>query len=336
MVSNRLFADKIDRLGMVQGAAIQAARINSMGLKPWLVVDSWFFQKLGVQVGIPGLEVVSADAAIAAIDAMDPADSIVLYGIEHAQDGLAVARRLVERKIRFLPLGGANVGGWVYDDRVAREVIEDAYLGQTLAGYAKFEDPGSKEDFVNLTQALASTDRIDGCVVEVGCFRGSSGSVMLDYANAKGLRPKAFHFFDVFEGFNYSEALESPDASWANTHATDGEGAVRERLTAKAGTNQVTVRRTNIISDPLPDELAPIALANLDVDLYEAVEAGLRRLAPLIARGGIMICEDAGHTPALIGARLALQEFIDSDAGRAFTPVHMSSGQAFLIKHSDV
>lgn len=333
VMAKKLFADKIDQLEIIRTAHLQAVQLNAAGLKPYLIVDAFFFPKLGVQVGVPGLEIVDVAQALPLIDSLDPATTMVLYAVEHAQDGLAVVRRMVDRKVRFLPLGGAETGGWVYDDPVARQVIEEAYVGQSLAGYAKFNDPGSRDDFVNLTQALAATDRIDGCVVEVGCYRGSSGAVMLDYANAKGLKPKAFHFFDVFEGFNYKEALESSDANWANTHVSDGEDRVRERLTEKAGAHTVEVRRMNIISDPLPD-LGPIALANVDVDLYEAVVAGLERLAPLIAIGGIMICEDAGHTPALIGARLALEEFLATPAGQAFTPVHMSSGQTFLIKHS--
>lgn len=333
IASSKLFPDKIDRMQIIQEAARHAAHLTGQGLKPCLIIDSWFFPKLGVIVNVPGLEVVEAERALEAIDGLDPGRDVALYAIEHAQDGLPIVRRMVDRHVRFLPLGGAPVGGWVYDDPVARRVIEDAYMAQTFAGFAKFEDPGSREDFVNLTQALAATDRIDGCVVEVGCYRGSSGCVMLDYANAKGLRPRVFHFFDVFEGFNYREALESSDANWANTHLSDGEPAVRERLVAHAGAHKVEVKRLNIISDPLPD-LGPIALANIDVDLYEAVKAGLERLAPLIAAGGIMICEDAGHTPALIGARLALEEFLGSAAGRAFTPVHMTSGQVFLVKHA--
>jgi hypothetical protein len=48
--------------------------------------------------------------------------------------------------------------------------------------------------------------------------------------------------------------------------------------------------------------------------------------------GGILIVEDPGHTPALIGSRLALQEFMDSPDAAAFTPVYMESGQTLLIR----
>ncbi len=156
---------------------------------------------------------------------------------------------------------------------------------------------------------------------------------MLGYARAKDLAPRRFHFFDVFTGFDYPEALASSDSSWANTHGTEGKEIVEARLQSMAGHNEVCVYQANVISDPLPD-IPRISLCNIDVDLYEAVRAGLFRFAPLIVPGGIMICEDAGHTPSLIGARMALEEFLEDEAGRAFTAVHMTSGQVFLVKHS--
>jgi hypothetical protein len=45
-----------------------------------------------------------------------------------------------------------------------------------------------------------------------------------------------------------------------------------------------------------------------------------------------MIVEDPGHTPALVGSRLALEQFLESPAGAAFTSVYLESGQTFLIR----
>ncbi|HZZ57525.1 MAG TPA: TylF/MycF/NovP-related O-methyltransferase, partial [Opitutaceae bacterium] len=197
---------------------------------------------------------------------------------------------------------------------------------------AKFEDPGSKEDFINLCQALETTRDVPGAVVEIGCFRGSSSSVMLDYAKHTGL-DRQFYFFDTFDGFSYEEARASADAMWQGTHATEGQAVVQSRLEA-VGYPKLRVLKANIITDDLPAEIGPIAVANVDVDLYEAVAAGLRKVADRIPSGGIIICEDAGHTPALIGARLALLEFMRSPQGKRFTQVFLASGQAFLIAHT--
>jgi hypothetical protein len=331
-----LFASKINHLLALTEADRDAREALARGEAPCLVVDADFFAKLGAGVSIDTAQTIVLSEAISVLEAMVALGKrpYVLYAVEHAQDGFELIEWLTARGLKYRGVGGYDVGGYVHDDRVARETIEHALLEQTFHGYEKFWDPGSHQDFVNLTQALYRTRRLPGDVVEVGCFRGSSGSVMLDYAANKNLPPRHFWFFDVFQGFDYEEALASSDATWANSHATEGDAIVRQRLERKAGANQVTVKKLNIITDELPEDLGPIAVANIDVDLYEAVLAGLTRIAPLMQTGGIMICEDAGHTPALVGASLALEQFLDSDLGAGFTPVHMTSGQTFLIKHS--
>jgi hypothetical protein len=331
-----LFPRKLNYLLALTEADRDATAALARGEAPFLVVDADFFTKLGAEVAISSAQTVVLGEAIGVLEVAvaEGKRPFVLYAVEHAQDGLELIEWLTSRGFKYRGVGGANTGGYVYDDRIARETIEKALLEQTFAGYEKFWDPGSDQDFVNLTQALYRTRRLSGDVVEVGCFRGSSGSVMLDYAANKNLPARHFWFFDVFQGFDYDEALASSDATWANTHATEGDAIVRQRLERKAGANQVTVKKLNIITDELPGELGPIAVANIDVDLYEAVLAGLTRIGPLMQIGGIMICEDSGHTPALVGAALALEQFLDSDLGAGFTPVHMTSGQTFLVRHS--
>ena len=97
---------------------------------------------------------------------------------------------------------------------------------------------------------------------------------------------------------------------------------------------KISVEKNNIISDPLPARAVKlgIAVANLDVDLYEAVYAGLHKLAPHMVQHGILVVEDPGHTPLLIGAKLALEKFLDEDVGKQFIPLVMDSGQSFLIR----
>lgn len=87
-----------------------------------------------------------------------------------------------------------------------------------------------------------------------------------------------------------------------------------------------------LIVNELPVKIQQIVIANVDVDLYEAVKAALFKVCHKIVRGGIIIVEDPGHTPLLIGARLALKEFMQSESGRQFMPIYMESGQTFLIK----
>ncbi len=261
-----------------------------------------------------------------------PQRTHVLYGVECNSDGLPAIERIVAAGFKFSPFGGAPVGSYAYENGAALATVERQFVHQQLRGYGKFEDPGSREDFVNLCQALEATRGVSGAVVEIGCYRGSSSSVLLDYAKHNGI-DRVFHFMDTFDGFSYEAARNSPDAMWQGTHATEGLEAVTARLGA-IGYPNVRVHRSNIITDGLPPEITQIAVANVDVDLYEAVGAGLSKVADRIPAGGIIICEDAGHTPNLIGARLALLEFMRSPRGSRFTQIFLASGQAFLVAHA--
>ena len=48
-------------------------------------------------------------------------------------------------------------------------------------------------------------------------------------------------------------------------------------------------------------------------------------------KNGIIICEDYGHTPGLIGAQKATEEFLAENPDM-FIKIYLNSGQLFLIK----
>jgi hypothetical protein len=214
----------------------------------------------------------------------------------------------------------------------ARGVLKQELEDQQREGFDKWDcGPG---DMINLVQCIDLTREVEGAFVEIGTYRGSSARLALRYMHSIGLR-RICWFLDVFSGFDYEEAAASADRMWIGTHATEGAEWVRKRLQAhgdpEAGL-EVRVVRANVIRDPLPADITGVALANIDVDMLEAVQAALSRIAPLVVTGGIMIVEDPGHTPALIGARIALDRFLKSPAGSAFLPVYMESGQTLLFR----
>lgn len=184
------------------------------------------------------------------------------------------------------------------------------------------------EDFENLIQALEATRNLDGDYVEIGVFQGRSAHCVLQYLRRVGLRRRAW-LLDVYEGFTYEAAKQSSDAFWLGTHTETTEAGVREWM---AEFPDARVVKANVITEPLPAEVRRVVVANIDVDLYEAVAAAIQRLAPLMVPGGILILEDQGHTPPLAGAWLATCEFLASPAAADFVPLHMTSGQLFLIR----
>jgi len=69
--------------------------------------------------------------------------------------------------------------------------------------------------------------------------------------------------------------------------------------------------QNNICKDDLPKEIEKIAVANIDVDMYEPTLVALNKVSDLVVKGGVVIVEDATSTPCLYGAYLAMEEFLE-------------------------
>lgn len=270
---------------------------------------------------------------VSALESLDDTEAVI-YACTQDDLGIPFVEHLHRRGRRYYPIWSARPGGYAFANSTARRVLEAEFQYQKRLGFDKWDF--GHGDFVNLIQAIEITRSLPGCYLEVGCYRGSSAGVVLRYL-AESSRDMHACFLDVFDGFSYEEAEKSADAVWLGTHVTDGLDAVRSRLLeygANAPGLTICVERCNIITDPLPAMVLErgVAVANLDVDLHEAVEAGLRKIAPHVVPGGILVVEDPGHTPLLIGANLALRRFMKGDEGRQFMPIAMESGQTFLVR----
>jgi len=282
---------------------------------------------------VPGWPVVAYEGKeqiARAVDEWVAPGRLFFLVFDSDQKALATVRAIRGRGARWFPIKqGVIARYWHLDDRV-RRVLRDELAWQHAQGFLKWDDA----DFSNLIQGIDLTRELPGAFVEIGAFRGSSGSLALRYMKEIGLARDCY-FLDVFDGFVYEEARTSPDAAWAGTHATEGREEIERRLRRHESPGngpRVTVALANVIHDELPEGTERIALANIDVDLYDAVRAALVRVAPRLVPGGLMIVEDPGHTPHLIGARLALEEFLEADGGRDFRRLHMESGQAFVFR----
>lgn len=197
---------------------------------------------------------------------------------------------------------------------------------------------GGLEIASQLCQAVEMTQHLAGDFVEVGVFTGSSALVTLLHMRNRGITRRCW-LLDTFSGFDYDTARESSDIIWSNTHAFLVGGAAlspRESIDFLSrrldGTgHEVHFVENNICVDALPDEIQTVALANIDVDLYEAVLAGLNKVAPRMVHRGVIVVEDPASHPGLYGAYLALDEFMQSDLGKKFTCVKVTT-QYLLIR----
>ena len=276
-----------------------------------------------------GLQVYNyAAGSICDFGQFDPDRVVFLYAFNLDDIGSPVAREIIRRGGKFVPVRQATPHAKIFHiDARVRNALSEEFDHQQKAGFSKW-DP----DFDNIAQAILQTQTVPGVFIEVGAFQGSSGCAALAVMKATGQKRDTY-FLDVFEGFDYDVAKASADTVWEGTHKSDGMSIVAERLKRfESADLKVNVIRNNIIHEDLPLGTEQIALANLDVDIYEGVRDGLVKLAPRMAVGGILIVEDPGHTPWLVGARVALDEFFETEMAKRFMALVTESGQTLLIR----
>ena len=199
-------------------------------------------------------------------------------------------------------------------------------------------DPyGGAEIHTQICQAVELTRDVEGDFVEVGVYTGSSALTALTHMRNLGIRRRCW-LLDTYAGFNYAASEESADIIWTGTHKNNPYEATAQAVNMerigglfKDTGQDVRLVPANICTDPLPEAVNRIALANVDCDLYEAVLASLQKIGPRMAHRGIIVAEDPTATPALYGAFLAMKEFLQSGPGRDFMGVQTTT-QYFLIK----
>ena len=202
----------------------------------------------------------------------------------------------------------------------------------------KCQPKGEIQELSSIMQAIDATKDLDGDYVEIGVFSGTSALVAIMYSNILGIK-RNFYLLDTYSGFNYENAKNSQDVKWFGTHmswqGSSGKAAIK-RIVDLTSDIADTVYPINFdcTEDLLPKEINRIAMANLDVDMYEATYRGLNILAPLIVKNGIITTEDPVSTHGLHGAYYALHKFLKTDLGRKFISLR-SESTYFLIKKAD-
>lgn len=247
-----------------------------------------------------------------------------IFVLAYNQDylGIKVINELQKQNLKYLALEqyGTPQARYYHINQVAYDVLIDEANNSPLLHYC----PG---DFENIFQAIEATKHLFGDYVEIGTFQGASARATLNYINRANLDVKCY-FVDTYEGFTYKEAKNSEDIIWTNTHTDTSIQQVQKYLSAYGNFELI---KSNIIQNELPHSIQNIRVANIDVDMYEAVKAALYKVKDRVVKNGIIIAEDYGHTPALIGAQKAVDEFLNENPND-FIPIYLHSGQMFLIK----
>ena len=192
----------------------------------------------------------------------------------------------------------------------------------------------------NICQALEQTKHLEGSYVEIGVYKGGSALTALNYMKHSSIK-RPTYLFDTFDGFDYDEANDSSETHWEknNDHhklfgINETMNYIHTLLSRECPEQNFNLIKSNICSDELPSEIDKIAVANIDVDIYDATRDAISKVSEKMVKGGIIICEDPPSTPGLIGAYYAMEKFLTTPSGQKFMKLHLS-GQYFLIKMLD-
>jgi O-methyltransferase len=186
------------------------------------------------------------------------------------------------------------------------------------------------DEVYTLYQGVVATRPLDGCLAEVGVFRGGSARVICE---AKGEAP--LYLCDTFAGMPALENDKDTLGVWVNTHTTTSLESVQEYVGGYAN--------VHFVKGIFPDSLAAHAelameqqrfkFVHLDVDLYESTLQSLAWFWPRMVSGGWLITHNYnltygkwGNTP---GVEKAFREYLKEDACRI---VEIAETQALIVK----
>lgn len=189
-----------------------------------------------------------------------------------------------------------------------------------------------------------------GDIVECGVGRGRSLIILmaLNALQPKQERRRIFAY-DSFCGFpKPTEEDRSPRNPKAGEWAVSPSGKYRytpeflQQVAASAGLDSdfleragfVMTLRPGFFRDTLPTHpRRPIALLNIDGDLYQSYKDCLENLYPMVSPGAVIAFDDFGfaedHAESFPGARRAVREFL----GAAYSDLRCSPrGNPYYIK----
>ena len=179
----------------------------------------------------------------------------------------------------------------------------------------------------DLWNAVKSVKKIDGDIMEVGVWRGTS-LALLGHASIKYSPNKKIHGFDTFAGV--ALASENDPLYVGGEHADTSEKIVRDVL-ADAGVNNAELHIGIYPVDSSKYTPNKISLAHIDVDTYDSTILSLEQIWGNASVGARIVCTDYGSCTAT-GVPPAVEKFV-SDHDNAIL-VYSIGGSGIVQKIS--
>ncbi len=171
---------------------------------------------------------------------------------------------------------------------------------------------------VTLTWALRQALRVEGDLVECGCYKGTTAHILYDAVDLASSDRK-FYLYDLFDGAEGVAKHAMPD------HSPELESQVRARF---AGRDNVIITQGKV-----PDSLAlaspeKIAFLHIDMNNVNAEIGALDALFDRVTPGGVVVLDDFGWT-AYVNQMEAERSWF---AERGYHVLELPTGQGMVIR----
>lgn len=189
--------------------------------------------------------------------------------------------------------------------------------------------------FVNGTQThdeliviyinLLMTQNVEGDVIEIGCFEGSTSKFLLEYKN---LNKKLF-LCDTFSGIVDYDIDKDNDGISNSAFSCTYEKFI-ENINPEVHQDIQII--SGVFPESMPEDMKHIkfSFVHLDVDTYQSTINSLNYCFPRLNIGGIITVHDYNHM-SLKGVKKAVDEFVDGKTVMVDFHGHKTS-QISLIK----
>lgn len=140
---------------------------------------------------------------------------------------------------------------------------------------------------------LKISKKVEGCIVECGCFKGGSSAKLNIVAK---LTDRKFYVFDSFEGIPEHHEPHGRNILGVDLTFSKGLYATRMEIVrkniAKFGSIEGVTLTKGWFKDTLPKFKEKIAAIFLDVDLVASTKDCLINLYPLLQKEGVLFTHD--------------------------------------------
>jgi O-methyltransferase len=172
----------------------------------------------------------------------------------------------------------------------------------------------------SLAKQLTNTE---GCILEVGVWRGGTGALLAEAVKDNGARK--VYLADTFKGV--------VKAGGNDTSYKGGEHADTSKRLVELLLDTLNVTNAIVLEGVFPEDTSelinePVALLHCDVDVYSSTKDIVKWTLPRLSKGGIIIFDDYGFSGCEGVTKFANELQTNSD----LVFVHNLNGHAIFIK----